>query len=489
MAATPYHADSTKRQHRRYRQRPHAFVPILSGAGAQLAAMPAEAEVAYLVGPRPASWHTWALAGLADHDEAGRHYFDGAPVLRYTHAGRSVALYTAAVWFGAGRYTAAEAADAFDVLGRAIRARFGHDVAMLATPATMGRDLFLRSVPRERDYPVLDSDTQTLLRSTSGQGRIELLAPASPTLPGLYEYDGRLMYAALAWGLPDGTPRFHLTVGGAIDDQAPSWQRVAVRVPRDWRERFGLLGVRDDSGAGWRYPREPGETFGMWATGAEVLLARRCGWEVEPREAIVWEPRTSRRGPLETWTAKLVALRREVTMSAAQYGGSEHATRVAALARDAVRAMLLHGIGAFHGAPHRITRSVSLLDAYKVPEGAAPRLEGDHLVWTEHAPAAWPAMSHPEWSTQIWGRARARLLAAPMRAGALHRTAGQVVAFRTDAIYLTAPQEWRDDGAVGRYRLKRRRGGLGAPWPETHRELLELRELCESVDSDEWRRP
>lgn len=488
MTPTGYtQSPAAKRTYRKLRQRPYAFVPLCSSAGAQLAALPADVECVYLVGPRPESWPLWALSGVPEHWRADRHYYDGSPVMRYVRPadGRRVELHAAAVWYGAGRYTAGQAADAFDVLGAGVRRAFGYDVALLATPATLGRELFLRTIPAERAYPVLDDDEQQLLRDTSGQGRIELLPPAAAELPALWEYDGRLMYAALCWGLPDGPPdRVADDVLDDIDEHAPSWQRVAVQVPRDWRQRFGLLGFRDEFG--WSYPCEPAQTFTTWAGGAEVLLARRHGWRVDTLRAFVWPARTGRRGPLDTWAAKLVRLRADVARHAAEAG---HGAEVVALARNAVRALLLHGIGAFHGAPHRVTRSAHVLDAYTVPEGVRPRLEGEYLIWAEHRAAAWPALSHPEWSSTIWSRARARLLSAPLHTGALHRDAGDVIAFRTDAVYLTAQQRrWRDDGTVGRYRLKRRSTWERGPaWPASNRELLDVREQCSSADTDDWR--
>src|SRR5260221_684717 len=93
----------------------------------------------------------------------------------------------------------------------------------------------------------------------------------------------------------------------------------------------------------------------------------------------------------------------------------------------------------------------------------ALRVDGDRLVWVEQAPNATPDLAHPEWSSTIWARARARLLSAPSSTGALSLDSSQVVAFSTDAIYATCDPHWPDDGTVGRWRLKETRHA--AAWP------------------------
>lgn len=60
-------------------------------------------------------------------------------------------------------------------------------------------------------------------------------------------------------------------------------------------------------------------------------------------------------------------------------------------------------------------------------------------------------------------------------AGALHTPPGTVVAFRTDALYLTQPQNWPHHHQPGDYLL---RGHLTGPLaaPTTEEELLTLRD-------------
>ena len=89
-------------------------------------------------------------------------------------------------------------------------------------------------------------------------------------------------------------------------------------------------------------------------------------------------------------------------------------------------------------------------------------------------------MSHPEWSAQVWGRARARVLWAPTAvahtyAGALTIPAAQLVSIYGDAVMTTREPEWAaprfDDGKPGRLRVKGHLPDLDAAggWPTTGR--------------------
>ncbi len=60
-------------------------------------------------------------------------------------------------------------------------------------------------------------------------------------------------------------------------------------------------------------------------------------------------------------------------------------------------------------------------------------------------------------------------------AGALHTEPGSVVAFRTDALYLTQPQAWPHHDQPGDYLLKGHLTGSVAA-PTTEAELLALRD-------------
>lgn len=489
---------STRRLRRVIKSRGAHFAPIGRSAGAMLEELPADVAAVYLVGDTPAAgWAGWALDDLPaavdrlGHETAGgwipgNHYLNAsAPVLRYQQTGgRKVELYRASQWFGAGDYSPEEATAAWAMLSVAIGSAFS-GATLLATPATTARELFLRGIPAGREYPVLPDDLQELIRATSGQGRTEVVPePAAfrivnawqnGALPTMYEYDGRLMYAALCWGLPMGVPTHD--AGDLFMGQQRGRYRVRVTVPRDWLESFGLLGVpRDDGSRLWEYPAERGRTFSTWCDGAELAIVYACGWDVRILERLLFPiPEGSPRGPLDTWAQKLTSLR--VELSTRGVTRPEFA-RVAALVGQAVRALLLHGIGSFHGRPQTHTEYRPVTSTTPIPDRARnARVDSDWLVYELDAEetTSWrAALSHPEWSAAIWSRARARLLSGPGETGALHR-AGEVVGFRTDAIYLTQRQTWHDDGRPGRFRLRRVCDTGPYPWPANGTELVALR--------------
>lgn len=387
------------------------------------------------------------------------HYLEGQfPIFRFSRAdGTGLEVLRAAAWFGAGAGVE-ECAAAWEQL-RQDAPTWADEGAILSTPATTGRYLLMRVTAFDAAWPVLDDETQSLIRSTSGQGRIELF-DRGRELPGIVEYDGRFSYAALLWGLAGGVPK-----RDKVDEYAGQVRgryRVTAAVPAGWGH-VGLLGTKDGAG-GWRWPAEPGETFETWADGAELGIALAQGWRVRIHERILW-PTYSTRGPLDSWGERL---RRAYT---------DYKAAGRNLEARAVRAIVLQAVGAFHGRPHRATR-VGTAD--EVPAGAAGlRMEGDAFLWGEGESQGWPEMAHPEWSAAIWARARARLLVSPtgrrdVKAGALAVPASTVLAFRTDAVYMTSDPTWPDDGQVGRLRRA---------WvhprpvqaPKNQRELLNLK--------------
>ncbi|WP_327420263.1 hypothetical protein OG612_39370 [Streptomyces sp. NBC_01527] len=65
-------------------------------------------------------------------------------------------------------------------------------------------------------------------------------------------------------------------------------------------------------------------------------------------------------------------------------------------------------------------------------------------------------------------------------AGALHTPPGTVIAFRTDAVYLTQPQNWPYHGQPGDYLYKGHLAGP-VPAPTTEDEPLALRDHARSA--------
>jgi hypothetical protein len=442
-----------------------------------------EVERVYLIGEYPGletlrAFATGELPPGWEHDDAG-HYLEGAgPTLRYRVGRRRVEVLRAAPWYGDGAYAPDDAAAAWELTTRAIHTAFPGEPPLLSTPATTGRELLARCLPRGHEWPTLPDEQQRLVRGDAGQGRIEVLPRAGDTIPGLYLYDGRLMYAALCWGLPAGEPWHDGAPDADYLGQTRARYRASFTVPADWRERcrcgapghpgIGLLPVKVDGGQGWRYPAEPRETGAGWWDGAELAVALAHGWPVSIHERLAWPDTTD---ALRGWADRLVRARDAVPRE-----GADERRAVIDLARAAVRAIVLHGIGALHGTAHHVTRTAPADQLAAVPADARNlRFAGDSLLWAEPRPAAWPEMAHPEWTAAIWARARARLLSGPGHAGALNVPAGDVLAFRTDAVYLTAPADWPDDGKAGRLREVLRARGPH-PTPRDPGALLRLRD-------------
>ena len=440
-------------------------------------------ERVYLVGPRPAhGWLSWALEGLGAW-RPGQHYLEGAhPVLRYSWllgGRRPVALHHAETFFP-GDYTPREATEAWRTLGALIAGAFD-GATLLDTPATTGRELMLRSIPKDREWPVLSTEHQELIRATSGQARIETLPfqhGAGGNLwkvPALYEYDMRLAYAASAWELGAGVP-VHDHYAEYMGQQRGRY-RVRVTVADDWPHPFGVLGVKDGN-EGWRYPCTPGETFETWADGAELHVALKHGF-LDSSNTVILErllfDAYDGPGPLDLWRDRLVRIYNALGADI-RIGGA----RTRALARDGVRSIILHSIGALHADTHEITRFATDIDRVPDHARAKVRFEGPYVLWPERTTRRWSEMQHPEWSAAIWARTRARLLDAPKKQGALN-ISGQVVAFSTDAIYLTARQDWADDRQPGRFRLKRWGDGP-YPWPTNRTDVIRLRNALPNVE-------
>jgi hypothetical protein len=453
---------------RRFTFRAEADVAELLGA---LDAM--DVRRAFLAGARPHegdadSFREW-FTSTAGEWSADGHYLGklSTPILRYRRGTRRLVVHRGAGWFGDTPAGALELRAAWLALGELLGRRFT-GATLLDTPATTARHVFqLCGQPHE----VLPDDIQHLVRSTAGQARIELLPTEGPTIPGLAVYDGRFAYAACAAELPTGMPE-HWRGDHPHGDYARSRVLVDFRVPASW-DHVGLLPEME--GTGWSWPSAPGHLGRSWVDGVELALARRHGWHVDVLESLVWP---SKGDPLGPWVRRLVRLREDAEQLVDE--------PVRQLVRAALRNMLVAGVGAFHGRPHMVTKSVPLGQPVELPEGATiPEIQHDALVWHEPTPARWPELSHPEWSAAVWARARVRLLDAPAagrtRVGALHVPRSELLGFRTDAIYMTADPGWPDDGAVGRFRLELAHVGE-LPAPASSLDLLRLWNELEAGD-------
>jgi hypothetical protein len=488
---------------------PHGHLPWREGSAAELlAALEAagplsEVERVFFVGshrpgvtPERARLHgsaadaarTWYLADVPGWKAAG-HYLadDVALVGRWERQGRTVEVMRGATWFGEGVYTPRDAAMAWHVLGGELAVAFPTAV-MLSTPATTGRDVWRRGIPAKGGFPVLSAELRELIQSTSGQGRREIVArpshiPDQSLLSLVTQYDMRLAYAALAWGMPVGAPT--MVTGKAWeampdDDKGKTLMRrgrwlVRATVPGGW-DQVGILPTPSPDGT-WAWPNKPGTTFTSWCSASEltIALARAHGWRCEVIEGFHYDEGK----PLNTWKDKLVAIYEAQRTNVPPV--------VSKMVATAARMMILSTVGAFASRTHNVTRSVPVTSSAALPDDAPIREVGGMYVWEERGERSpWMArVSHPEWSAEIWGRCRARLLEAPtgtpgVKAGALHVPPGTVIGMRTDGITLAGDPGWPDDGKAGRFRLKGRMRGA-FQWPASDSELSELKRAAEGA--------
>lgn len=430
---------------------------------------------------------TWFLADVEGWTAAG-HYLadDVALVGRWEREGRTVEVQRGATWFGEGVYTPRDAAMAWHLLRREVADAFPGGVLM-STPATTGRDLWRRGIPAKGGFPVLSAELRELIQSTSGQGRRELVARPADVgrLPLVTQYDMRLAYAALAWGMPVGSPT--MVTGRAWeampdDEQGNTLKRrgrwlVRATVPTGW-DRVGILPTPSPDGT-WAWPSTPGHTFTSWCSASELALARLHGWRCHIVEGFHFDEGK----PLNTWKDKLVGIYEAARPDVPPV--------VSKLVGSAARMMILSTVGAFASRTHAVTRSVPVGSvahpAVGLPDDVPIREVGGMYVWEERGErSAWmERVSHPEWSAEIWGRCRARLLDAPtgtpgVKAGALNVPPGTVIGMRTDGITLAGDPGWPDDGKPGRYRLKGRMRGA-FEWPTSDAALSELKRQAEGA--------
>ncbi|MCX5000871.1 hypothetical protein [Streptomyces longwoodensis] len=382
--------------------------------------------------------------------------------------------------------------DAFVLLWQALR-RHWDDAVIMGSPSQTGRDLWTRTIPARGQhadgFPVLSEELRSLLHATAGQGRNELLTPprVPEQLPQLVEYDRTFAYAKHTWKSPVGAPRRITARTFATWSEKEQmralygcghWQ-VRVTVPDTWNH-VGLLPAPAPADRAWHYPAQPGTTFTTWAGGPEIHTALTnplTPWKVEILDGILWDDGK----PLDDWARKLKETWTNLSAQAHFQGNSQQA-RAAHLASRAVRSILLYGIGSFAQRPRMVTGTTPRTMERDVPPDAEIIGFDDELItWQKPTGFTRDPNAHPEWSAAIWSAARAALLTQRHRdddtyAGALHTPPRTVVAFRTDALYLTQPHHWPYHHQPGDYLLKGHLTGP-VPAPATEEELLALRDL------------
>jgi hypothetical protein len=383
----------------------------------------------------------------------------------------------------------------------------GWDRAVIrATPSQTGLDLWRRSIPfdrvmgRSHEYAVVPKELRELIHRTSGQGNFTYPSARSTTLPGMVDLDMRLAYAAAAMEELGCAPAIH----DRVPDYAgfmPARYRIQYRVPNGW-QHVGLFMTPDPhsrpGNRSWFFPNTHGFVGETWVDASELRVAlgpfphaceqcrdvfrcntgERClqhGWPMTILERIVF----TKDRPLRTWAEKLVQLRDEVTEAAPT-------AKIAELASAAVRAILLHTIGALHhvaGIRHSVLQSTT--DPDDIPDHTlvdfVPTDDGAVMTWREERMVPTSVdYARPEWSAQIWGRTRARLLlhrdGNDRYTGALTLPYEQIVALRLDALLVIDDPRWLDDGKVGRFRIKGQYPGPVA-WPQSEDDLSLLTEV------------
>ncbi|MEU9523264.1 hypothetical protein [Streptomyces sp. NPDC048224] len=448
-----------------------------------------DAVAAWLNAPTP-GWRTDTGRG---RDRMAGHFVHARnPVGRYQrdNGDSHVEIRSVGEWFDTGGGDPATVRDAFVLLWQALR-RHWPDAVLMGSPSQTGRDLWTRTIPTRgqhaEGFPVLSEELRGLLHATAGQGRNELITPprVPEQLPQLVEYDRTFAYAKHTWKSPVGAPRritAHTFAAWSEKEQMRAlygcghWQ-VQVTVPDSWNH-VGLLPAPAPGDRAWHYPAEPGTTFTTWAGGPEIHTALTNPiqpWKIEILDGILWEDGK----PLDDWAKKLKETWANLSAQAHFQGDAQQA-RAAHLASRAVRSILLYGIGSFAQRPRMVTGTTPRSMERDVPPDAEIiGFDNELITWQKPTGFSRDPNAHPEWAAAIWSGARAALLTQRHRdddtyAGALHTLPGSVVAFRTDALYLTQPHTWPYHHQPGDYLL---RGHLTGPLaaPTTEEELLTLR--------------
>ncbi|MEV5426901.1 hypothetical protein AB0K85_29665 [Streptomyces cellulosae] len=445
-----------------------------------------------------AAWLNAPITGWRTDTGRGRDRMAGHfvhprnPVGRYQrdHGDQHVEIRSVGEWFDLDGDAPTTVRDAFVLLWQALR-RHWPDAVLMGSPSQTGRDLWTRTIPTRGQYaegfPVLSEELRSLLHATAGQGRNELITPprVPEQLPQLVEYDRTFAYAKHTWKSPVGTPRritAHTFASWSEKEQTRAlygcghWH-VRVTVPDAWNH-VGLLPAPAPGDRTWHYPSRPGDTFTTWAGGPEIHTALANPiqpWKIEILDGILWDDGK----PLDDWAKKLKETWTNLTAQAHFQGDAQQA-RAAHLASRAVRAILLYGIGSFAQRPRMVTGTTPrALERDVPPDAEIIGFDDELITWQKPTGFSRDPNAHPEWAAAIWSGARAALLSQRHRddgtyAGALHTPPGTVVAFRTDALYLTQPQNWPYHHQPGDYLLKGHLTGP-LPAPTSEEELLTLR--------------
>lgn len=459
------------------------------------------------------------------------HWLGTPPTGRFTHrnTGVYVEVRVASEWFGNSKLSPDQARQAWDLLDRVLAFTFGPQLSsgtrstLLLSPAATGSNLWAASLPAGLDPVPITEDIAAELHATSGQHHQDHLVsgpsmakhpdvvPLIDTrvvneIPRFSYIDGRFMYASLCRELGTG-PAIRLNRSDAVDllrdyPYARARYEVKFTVPHDWHH-VGIFGVQHPNPAdGWYFPNRPGAKGITWADGAEVMVAQKNGWLVEPEQAIVFnqqmnqarkkfhaEDYVARRGttsakPLDLWSDKLMKARENIAFD------PDIDEKLRQPVGAALRAILIQSIGSFASRGRGTTAVV--YDPKDIPPDAS-EVQPKGKAWTYKIPQQLSGRQaqfyHPEFSAQIWGRGRAKVLRARANdpvPGALSLPGPSIIGINGDAIYTTDYPAWAlpvedggiDDGKAGRLRLQGHLAGPMTP-PRTRAERDRLKDRAQ----------
>lgn len=421
-----------------------------------LSQLPPEAENVLLCGDPPPQ--SELVGWLYNPDVLGEWSDDGtylgqeedrAPTIALQRGERSVRVRFASSWFDEP-VTVAAAEQGFSAADRLISKQFNLSDSNFASPVALGRHLMAAAWQRDGiKVPPAPEEVRELLTTIGPQGRHELLTlPEVDTLPGLYGYDMRLAYLWCCKGLPFGEVK--ATAGELAHKTLVGWN-----APDGW-SHIGLLPTRQQ---GWQYPLRGGG----WADHREYHLACRNAWSIDKANGLGW----SSEGALDRWSDGLQWCLRQCKEDRVVY--------------RLLRRVALNSIGALHRSAVRRSRALPV-DSREAPPAGNPSLrlsaDGRIYFWQEEVPLSRRQLlyCHPEWTTTIWARCRARLAQA-----ALQWPREQVIALRQDCLFTSSRHpDWKEADRVGAFRLKEEYPGpVRAP-----RTLEELDRLRRGDDPD-----
>lgn len=471
----------------------------------------------------------------ADPDKG--HWLGTPPTGRFRHAttGKRIEVRTAAEWFGSTVLSPELAREAFQILDGLIGDQFGRylpnttETGILKTPAATGTNLWAASLPTAMPLIPVEDDIAEELHATSGQHHLEhsvagpsldphpdvvpLIDPkVLPRLDSFAYVDGRFMYASLCRGLGLG-PGIRLKRSEAADllrddPYARARYRIKFTVPDTWHN-VGIFGVQHpDKRDGWYYPNRPGAVGETWADAAEVFVAQKFGWLIEPLEAVVFtkkmpksrkrfygDDHIARRGvtearPLDLWSKKLSEGRAAIADDPTLPPTLKKAVGAA------LRSILIQSIGAF--ASRGRGKTIKTDDPKTIPEQYLDSMERMGKSFVYFVPQAMTqrqeAFYRPELAWQVWGRGRAKTLynrTNDQECGALTLPGSSIVGINGDAIYTSTLPQWAlstsqngaDDGQAGRLRLQ---GYLSGPvrTPVTRNDRDKLRDQAIKAGAD-----